>query len=135
LIGWGGVLLGAEAMGLPTDDIEAAIRAIDWEALVLPNGTISHGYGDTGGDASPFGWDVFGGEALWVAMFYAASTGRLPEIPLADPTDPKTSRTGRSDSLRCLRCGRVHSSGGRFGDVHCAGCPSALRGNGRFIRP
>jgi hypothetical protein len=90
LIGWGGVLLGAEAMGLPTDDIEAAIRAIDWEALVLPNGTISHGYGDTGGDASPFGWDVFGGEALWVAMFYAASTGRLPEIPLVDPTDPKT---------------------------------------------
>ena len=101
LIGLGGVLLASQSLGLPTTDIEQAIRNIDWTALTLPDGTISHGYTETGG-LLPTGWDTFGGESLLVALFCAASTGEIPTIKV-NPADPHTyNGSGFIDELPWL---------------------------------
>ncbi len=83
VIGLLGTLLAAEALDLPTEELEQAIRKIDWNAATLPDQTISHGFRDDG-QLLPNGWDFFGGEAVLVALAHVAATGRLPAIPHID---------------------------------------------------
>jgi len=108
LVGLGGVLLASQYLGLPTADVEQAIRNINWTALTLSDGTISHGCDRAGallrdpetGDL--LRWGTFGGESLLVALFYAASTGKTPTIHV-NPTDPHTDNgSGFIDELPWL---------------------------------
>ncbi|MCA8992769.1 MAG: VCBS repeat-containing protein [Planctomycetaceae bacterium] len=80
IIGFLGTLLASEALGLDTTSLEQAFRNIDWAAITLTDGTISHGFRD---DGTPLinGWDYFGTESLMIALAQAASTGTLPAIP------------------------------------------------------
>ncbi|MBC8107291.1 MAG: DUF3131 domain-containing protein [Anaerolineae bacterium] len=82
-------LLSSQALSLPTAPLEQAIDNVNWQALKLPNGQVSHGYTDTG-TRLPQGWDYFGGESLLTALTYAAAEGSLPSIPNINVANPAT---------------------------------------------
>jgi hypothetical protein len=65
-------------------EVEAFLRAIDWPALLLPNGGISMGY-ENNGQRIAFGWTPFGMESIGVNWAYAAATGRVATMD-APPT-------------------------------------------------
>src|SRR5205823_3708583 len=41
-------LLASQALGLPTAALEQAFRNVNWAAVTLPGGVISHGFTDAG---------------------------------------------------------------------------------------
>ncbi|CAN5586237.1 hypothetical protein BH09PLA1_BH09PLA1_26970 [soil metagenome] len=82
-------LLASQALGLPTAPMEQAIDNVNWQALKLPNGQVSHGFSESG-TRLPQGWDYFGGESILVALTYAAAEGTLPSIPNINVANPVT---------------------------------------------
>jgi hypothetical protein len=75
-----------QTLGLPTAEVEQILKDIDWPALILPDGSISHGYDYTCTQRLPDGWYDFGGES-WLANFgYAAATGNVARMDLTPPT-------------------------------------------------
>jgi hypothetical protein len=82
-------LLASQSLGLSTTALEQAIENVNWAALILPDGTVSHGYQSNGVRLTQ-GWDYFGTESLFVAFAYAAATGALPAIPGINVANPMT---------------------------------------------
>jgi hypothetical protein len=62
------------ALGLDGTATEALLRAIDWKALILPDGSISHGF-DVGGRRLDSAWRDFGGETWLTNFAYALDAG------------------------------------------------------------
>jgi hypothetical protein len=81
------------ALGLEIATVEQALRDIDWPALMLGNGSISHGYmtdclqllEDPAGGAMG-GWRDFGTESWLVNLGYAAATGNVATFDHMPPT-------------------------------------------------
>jgi hypothetical protein len=94
-----GLLEAREALGLPTAVVEQLFEAIDWADLTLPDGTISHGYSESG-ELLPSGWDVFGGESWLAAFGHASATGTLPALTYPKP--PTFNGSGFIDELASL---------------------------------
>lgn len=95
-----------QALGLDPTQVEAMLKGIDWNALILGNGSISHGYitdcseriedKDGGVDG---GWRDFGTESWLVNWAYAAATGHVAEF---DHTPPTYNGSGFIDELSWL---------------------------------
>jgi len=99
------LLEAQEALGLDTADIEQVLADIDWAGLILPDGSISHGFEYDPNDPSFCGqrledrWKDFGTES-WLANFgYAAATGNVAEM---DHTPPTFNGSGFIDELAWL---------------------------------
>lgn len=78
-----GLLLGAEILGdeAAKARLLAAMRAIDFKALTLPDGSISHGLKDDGRTLLPHGWKDWGGEtALVLLQRRLASDAPVPQV-------------------------------------------------------
>ncbi|MCK4793768.1 MAG: hypothetical protein KAV87_59115 [Desulfobacteraceae bacterium] len=56
--------------------LENFLREIDWEALLLDDGGISHGYSYEG-DLLPYSWKGFGMETIGINWAYASATGNV----------------------------------------------------------
>ena len=56
--------------------LENFLREINWEALLLEDGAISHGYSYEG-DLIPYSWKGFGMETIGVNWAYASATGNV----------------------------------------------------------
>ncbi len=93
-----GLLAAQSGLGMDTSGTEQMLQAIDWEALVTPDG-ISHGY-SYGGNPIPYAWDTFGGESWLVELAYAAATGQV--TPIASPAPPTANGSGFIDELAWL---------------------------------
>lgn len=69
-LGYQGLLLAAEILG--DHDLKnrtlAAIKTIDFAALTLPEGIISHGFKEDGKTLLPHGWKDWGGETALVLL-------------------------------------------------------------------
>jgi hypothetical protein len=82
-----------EALDLETTAVEDVLTGIDWPALLLGNGSISHGYvtdcsqrlEDPQGGVEG-GWRDFGTESWLVNLGYAAATGNVAEFDHVPPT-------------------------------------------------
>jgi len=80
------LLEAQEALGLDTADVEQVLTDIDWAGLILPDGSISHGYNHDCTQRLGLGWEDFGTES-WLANFgYAAATGQVAEMDNTPPT-------------------------------------------------
>lgn len=80
------LLEAQEALGLDTADVEQVLADIDWAGLILPNGTISHGYNHDCTQRLDPTWEDFGTES-WLANFgYAAATGQVAKMDNTPPT-------------------------------------------------
>jgi hypothetical protein len=104
IIAWLALLEARQSLGLDTSAVEQAFRDIDWSGpngLILPNGTISHGY-NIMGERLPSGWDTFGGETFLALLGYAMSQSGavLPNVPF--PTPPTANGSGFIDELASL---------------------------------
>ena len=93
-----------EALRLDTKAVEDILKGIAWQDLILPNGSISHGYTTAtpecarlraGGQLTGFcecsqrmgyDWRPFGLESWIVNLGYAAATGRVATFEHAPPT-------------------------------------------------
>ncbi len=95
------ILLARQALNLPTAQIEAAIGEMDWDDLILPNGTISHGY-DDGGNRLASGWDVFGGETFLAVWAHAAARPQDDLAAVSLPTPPSWNGSGFIDELAAI---------------------------------
>lgn len=100
------LLEARQALGLDTVQVENVLTGIDWPALILGNGSISHGYvtdcslwieDEAGGLAG--GWQDFGTESWLVNLGYAAATGNVAEF---DHTPPTVNGSGFIDELAWL---------------------------------
>jgi len=100
------LLEAQQALGLETTALEGVLAGIDWEALILGNGSISHGYitdcsqrieDSTGGVAG--GWQDYGTESWLVNLAYAAATGAVADF---DHTPPTYNGSGFIDELAWL---------------------------------
>lgn len=71
---------------LPTDRLEVRLKGLDWNALVLADGAVSHGYAF---DKSliPYGWRDYGSESVLSALVFCAATG---QVPTYDSTSGRT---------------------------------------------
>ncbi len=83
-----GLLLAAEILN---DDnarskVLSAMRAINFQALTLPDGAISHGLKDDGKTVIPFGWRDWGGETALVML--------LARVAGAEPSTAAMAHTG-----------------------------------------
>jgi hypothetical protein len=88
-----------EALGLETAAIEQVLTDIDWAGLILPDGSMSHGYDHDCAQRLEAGWKDFGTES-WLANFgYAAATGEVAEM---DHTPPTFNGSGFIDELAWL---------------------------------
>jgi hypothetical protein len=79
------LLCAREALGLDralTNQLEHLLMDIDWNALTFPDGTIGHGF-DESGARLPYSWVDFGGETWAVNLACAAATGRV--APMRPP--------------------------------------------------
>jgi len=74
-------LIGDPLSQIPS--LESFLRAINWQAMILPTGYISLGYG-TSGSLLGYGWDCFGMESVGVNWAYASATGNFTSM-LAPP--------------------------------------------------
>jgi hypothetical protein len=83
------------ALELNPAEAIAALSAIEWEALLLPNG-LSHGY-KSNLTLITDPWDTFGSESWLVALAYTSVRHRLP--PLAFPTPPTANGSGFIDGM------------------------------------
>jgi hypothetical protein len=88
-----------EALGLDTSEVEQVLKGIDWEVLILPDGTISHGYNHDCSQRIDNGWYDFGTESWLVNFGYAAATGNTAEM---DSTPPTFNGSGFIDELAWL---------------------------------
>ena len=80
-------LSARQALGLEVEDtrrLEQLLRDVAWNALTLPDGSISHGFDERNG-LLPYGWRVFGGETFLVNLALASATGRIAPMD-APPT-------------------------------------------------
>jgi len=71
------IITALQMLGDPEGQIAALedfLRDIDWEALLLEDGSISHGY-YYDGSPNPSGWKWFGMETIGVDWAYASATG------------------------------------------------------------
>lgn len=99
------LLEAQEALGLDTTDIEQVLTDIDWAGLILPDGSISHGYDHDCAQRLESGWEDFGTES-WLANFgYAAATGQVAEL---DHTPPTHNGSGFIDELAWLLVSPLH---------------------------
>jgi hypothetical protein len=94
-----GLLTAQHALGLDTAATEQMLRDVDWDAMTLPDGTISMGY-ENQGDRIPWGWKDFGTEAWLVQLAYASATGE--KASMAPPTPPTVNGSGFIDELAWL---------------------------------
>ena len=100
------LLEARQALDLETTAVEHVLAGIDWQALMLGNGSISHGYvtdcsqriEDPQGGMEG-GWRDFGTESWLVNLGYAAATGRVAEF---DHTPPTFNGSGFIDELAWL---------------------------------
>ena len=82
------IIIALQMLGDPQDQLGALIqfvRNIDWEAMLLENGGISHGY-DYEGTLIPYSWKSFGMETIGIAWAYASATGNVAVMD-APPSD------------------------------------------------
>ena len=93
VIAWVALIEARQALGLDTTAAENVLTHIDWDALILGNGSISHGYvtdcserleDKDGGVAG--GWKDFGTESWLVNLGYAAATGKIAAMDSQPPT-------------------------------------------------
>jgi hypothetical protein len=102
-----GLLTAQSSLGLDTSGAEQ-LRAIDWDALIGPEGMISMGYGfdgrrvgyDDRGKRVEWFWDTFGGESWLVGLAYAGATGKVATI--RDSAPPTANGSGFIDELAWL---------------------------------
>jgi hypothetical protein len=87
------------ALGLDTAAVEQVLVGIDWTGLILPDGSISHGYDDACTERLPFGWRDFGTESWLANLAYAAATGSVAAM---DSTPPTFNGSGFIDALAFL---------------------------------
>ncbi len=95
------LLEARQLLGLSTTMVEQLFIDINWENLILPNGTISHGYTDTG-ELLPTGWDVWSSESFLVGWAYAAARPNAPLADLVFPTPPTFDGAQFNDELAAL---------------------------------
>ena len=84
------IITALQMLGDPQDQLDSLIQFaqnIDWEALLLENGGLSHGY-DYQGALIPYGWKSFGMETIGIAWAYASATGNIAVM------DPPPSDNG-----------------------------------------
>lgn len=100
------LLEARQALDLDPTVMEEVLVDIDWPALILANGSISHGYvtdcsqrleDQEGGIAG--GWRDFGTESWLVNLGYAAATGQVADF---DHTPPTYNGSGFIDELAWL---------------------------------
>jgi len=101
IVGVLSLLEARQILELPTSSVEQLIRGINWEELILPNGTVSHGYTDAG-TLLPSGWDVWGSESFLVAWAYAAARPESPLANLVYATPPTWDGAEFNDELAAL---------------------------------
>ena len=73
------IITALQMLGDPKGQIlnlENFLRDINWEALLLGDGGISHGY-SYGGDLLPYSWKGFGMETIGVNWAYASARGNV----------------------------------------------------------
>lgn len=104
IIAWLSLRLARIALGMSADPIDQALRRIDWygpSGLILPNGTISHGYSPDG-TRLEYGWDTFGGESFLAMLGFAMSqpSSAMPSLPFHSP--PTANGAGFNDELAWL---------------------------------
>lgn len=88
-----------QALGLDTSAAEQLLKDIDWSALLLPDGSLSHGYSSDCTQRLVDGWKDFGTESWLVNFGYAAATGR---VAMMDNTPPTFNGSGFIDELAWL---------------------------------
>lgn len=88
-----------QALGLDTGPVEAVLTGIDWSRLILPNGSLSHGYAPGTDTPLPTGWSDFGSESWLVNWAYAAATGHVASF---NHTPPTHNGSGFVDELAWL---------------------------------
>ncbi|MDB6139423.1 MAG: hypothetical protein JWO94_2495 [Verrucomicrobiaceae bacterium] len=64
------------------------IKAVDFAALLLPDGAISHGLRDDGTTILQFGWRDWGGESAMVMLMARMAGARLPEQVMKGNGEP-----------------------------------------------
>lgn len=79
------VLLAQTALGQDTAQMEAVLEEINWSALRLANGAVSHGYWDDC-ERIPAGWHDFGTESWLVNLAQTAVTGQAATFVHTPPT-------------------------------------------------
>jgi hypothetical protein len=81
------LLLAAEA--LKDEDLRqeltSAVNQIDFKALRLPDGSLSHGLKDDGSTLLPHGWQDWGGETALVMMLERIVNENAPKIKMERP--------------------------------------------------
>lgn len=92
------LLEAQEALGLDTTGVISVLQGINWDTLILPNGSISHGY-LSNCDLIELDWKPFGLESWIVNLGYAAATGKTAEF---DHTPPTWNGGGFVDELAWL---------------------------------
>ena len=102
VVAWQATGLARALLGHPTNDMETAVDAADWDLLSVSNGApITLGL-DAAGAKLPGSWDAWGGEAFAVAVAAAPELG-VPLLEYVDPLEPKTwSGSGFIDELSAL---------------------------------
>jgi len=82
------IIAALQMIGDPQDQIaqlENFLKAINWQGLLLTDGSISHGYYYEGNQI-PYSWMGFGMETMGVNWAYASATGNVTNM-LAPPSD------------------------------------------------
>lgn len=81
------LLLAAQA--LDDDDLKqelaSAVDQIDFKALRLPDGSLSHGLKDDGSTLLPHGWHDWGGETALVMMLERITNENAPKLKMERP--------------------------------------------------
>jgi len=94
------MILAAEATGLATDDLEAALEGVDWSGLTDAGAyPVLAGF-EPSGAALDWRLGVFGSKAVLVQVAHAAATGELPPMELA--YTPTWDGSGYDDELAAL---------------------------------
>ena len=96
------LLEARQALALDTSAVEAFLKSIDWSALVLTNGSLSHGCWADGSPIEPTGqggWRDFGTESWLVNYAYAIADG---EVAVFDALPPTYNGSGFIDELAWL---------------------------------
>jgi len=81
------LLLGAQALGDEDLHMElaSAVDQIDFKALRLPDGSLSHGINDDGRTLLPHGWSDWGGETALVMMLERITNDNAPKLKMERP--------------------------------------------------
>jgi len=87
-----------QAVGIDTSGAIGALRAMDWADLLLPSGSISHGY-DHSCQRLDAAWRDFGTESWLVIYAHMVATGNLATM---DHTPPTYNGSGFIDPLGWL---------------------------------